>query len=136
MKGNIMVNNMRVYDDTYRISLPKLEDIQYYIYAIENEMGYVKIGITKDITQRIKSLSGSNTGGNKIIRVAISNPTYLKTLEGSFHAIFSRYRINGTEWFKGITFDEIISKMNETFNSDSYFKCNEMRKQAGGYHSR
>ncbi|MEE3344552.1 MAG: GIY-YIG nuclease family protein [Bacilli bacterium] len=130
------MNNMRVYNDIRMITLPKLEDLQYYIYAIENEVGYVKIGISKDVSQRISSLSGSNGGGNKIIRVAISNPTYLKTLEGSFHTIFSRYRINGTEWFKGITFDEILTKMNETFNSDSYFRCNEMRKQAGGYNSR
>ena len=118
------MNNMRVYNDIRMITLPKLEDLQYYIYAIENEVGYVKIGISKDVSQRISSLSGSNGGGNKIIRVAISNPT------------FSRYRINGTEWFKGITFDEILTKMNETFNSDSYFRCNEMRKQAGGYNSR
>ena len=65
-----MNNNMRVYNDIRMISLPKIEDIQYYIYAIENELGYVKIGISQDITQRVRSLSGSNTGGNKIIRIA------------------------------------------------------------------
>jgi hypothetical protein len=131
-----MNNDVRIYDNIKMVSLPKIEDIQYYIYAIENELGYVKIGISQDITQRVRSLSGSNTGGNKIIRIAVSNPTYLKTLEGSFHCIFNKYRIANTEWFKGITFDEIITKMNETFNSDDYFRCNEMRKQAGGYHSR
>ena len=131
-----MNNNMRIYNDIRMISLPKIEDIQYYIYAIENELGYVKIGISQDITQRVRSLSGSNTGGNKIIRIAVSNPTYLKTLENTFHSMFNNYRIANTEWFKGITFEKIIIKMNETFNSDSYFKCNEMRKQAGGYHSR
>ena len=131
-----MNNNVRIYDNIKMVNLPKIEDIQYYIYAIENELGYVKIGISQDITQRVRSLSGSNTGGNKIIRIAVSNPTYLKTLENTFHSMFNNYRIANTEWFKGITFEEIITKMNETFNSDSYFKCNEMRKQAGGYHSR
>ena len=131
-----MTNDVRIYDNIKMINLPKIENIQYYIYAIENELGYVKIGISQDITQRVRSLSGSNTGGNKIIRIAVSNPTYLKTLENTFHSMFNNYRIANTEWFKGITFDEIIIKMNETFNSDSYFKCNEMRKQAGGYHSR
>ena len=131
-----MNNNVRIYDNIKMVNLPKIEDIQYYIYAIENELGYVKIGISQDITQRVRSLSGSNTGGNKIIRIAVSNPTYLKTLENTFHSMFNNYRIANTEWFKGITFEEIIIKMNETFNSDSYFKCNEMRKQAGGYHSR
>lgn len=131
-----MNNDVRIYDNIKMVNLPKIEDIQYYIYAIENELGYVKIGISQDITQRVRSLSGSNTGGNKIIRIAVSNPTYLKTLENTFHSMFNNYRIANTEWFKGITFDEIIIKMNETFNSDSYFKCNEMRKQAGGYHSR
>lgn len=129
-------NNVRIYDNIKMVNLPKIEDIQYYIYAIENEMGYVKIGISQDITQRVRSLSGSNTGGNKIIRIAVSNPTYLKTLENTFHSMFNNYRIANTEWFKGITFDEVITKMNETFNSDDYFRCNELRKQAGGYHSR
>lgn len=128
-----MYNKMRVYNNPKMVSLPKLEDIQYYIYALENDKGLVKIGISKDISQRVLSLSGSNGGGNYIVRVAVSPTTYLKTLESSLHDIFNKYRVKGTEWFDGISFEEVVIKMDEIFSSSSYERTNEMRKQAGGY---
>ena len=128
-----MYNKMRVYNNPRMVSLPKLEDIQYYIYALENDKGLVKIGISKDISQRVLSLSGSNGGGNYIVRVAVSPTTYLKTLESSLHDMFNKYRVRGTEWFDGISFEEVVIKMDEIFSSSSYERTNEMRKQAGGY---
>lgn len=128
-----MYNKMRVYNNPKMVSLPKLEDIQYYIYALENDKGLVKIGISKDISQRVLSLSGSNGGGNYIVRVAVSPTTYLKTLESSLHDIFNKYRVKGTEWFDGISFEEVVIKMDEIFSSSSYERTNKMRKQAGGY---
>ena len=38
-----MNNNMRVYNDIRMISLLKIEDIQYYIYAIENDSYLTKM---------------------------------------------------------------------------------------------
>jgi len=127
------MNNVTIFNDIKTINLPKLEDIQYYIYALENDLGYIKIGITKNISQRTLSLSGSNGGGGRIIRVLVSQPTYLKTLERIFHTIYRDYRIEGTEWFKDILFEDVAAKMNEVFNSNEYIKCNELRKNAGGY---
>lgn len=128
-----MYSKMRVYNNPKMVSLPKIEDIQYYIYALENDKGLVKIGISKDISQRVLSLSGSNGGGNYIVRVAVSPTTYLRTLEHSFHDMFNRYRVKGTEWFDGISFEEIVTTMDDIFSSSSYERNNEMRKQAGGY---
>lgn len=127
------MNNVTIFNDIKTINLPKLEDIQYYIYALENDLGYIKIGITKNISQRTLSLSGSNGGGGRIIRVLVSQPTYLKTLERIFHTIYRDYRIEGTEWFKDILFEDVTTKMNEVFNSNEYIKCNELRKNARGY---
>lgn len=51
-------------------SAPVLEDGQVYIYALLNyPQGNIKIGKTTNIVQRLQSLSGSNGGSNKIIRL-------------------------------------------------------------------
>lgn len=127
---------MKIYTNFKHIIEPKLEDNQYYIYVIENEAKHIKVGITKNISQRIFSLSGSNCGGNLPVRCAVSEPTYLKTMETTIHSHYDKNRVKGTEWFKNITFEEVINFIDNIFNSSSYTRCNELRKNAGGYHSR
>ena len=120
---------MKVYNDITHVNEPLLEDCQLYIYVVENyPQGYIKIGKSTNIQQRLKSLSGSNGGGNKLVKVAISNPTYLYTLERIAHDYFDKYRIKNTEWFKDITFEEAIEFIDSQFNSSSYNICNESRK--------
>lgn len=124
---------MKIYNNIKHITEQKLEDNQYYIYVIENTAKNIKIGITKNISQRTMSLSGSNGGGNKPIRCAVSEPTYLKTLEKTIHSYFNKYRISGTEWFKDISFEEVIEYVDKLFTSNEYQTCNEIRKNVGGY---
>ena len=73
---------MNIYYDIKEIREPKLEDGQVYIYVLENSPQHnIKIGQTTNPKQRMSSLSGSNSGGNRIERAAISPPTYLPFLE-------------------------------------------------------
>lgn len=127
---------MKVYDNINYIDLPKLDDLQWYIYILENDRKDIKVGRTHDIKQRIRSLSNSNAGGSCINRAAISVPTYLRTLEGVIHDKFERNRVRNSEWFTGITFEEVVEFANSQFNHTSYETLNEMRKNAGGYSKR
>lgn len=122
---------MNIYHNISHIQEHKLEDEQYYIYAIENTAKNIKVGITKNASQRISSLSGSNGGGNKITRCAVSEPTYVKTMEKTIHMHLHRYRIKGTEWFKNISFEDVVKLIDSLFNSDGYKHCNELRKTHG-----
>ena len=61
--------------------IPILEDEQVYIYAMLNTCNKIKIGITKNIQQRYQSLCGSNSQGNEILKVYVSEATYLSNLE-------------------------------------------------------
>lgn len=108
--------------------LPTLPPEQYYIYCVENSDGYVKIGITHNPYQRLSSLSGSNGGGSVITKYVISLATYLYSIEGTCHNHFDRYRIQGTEWFKGITINEAAEYVRSLFSSKGYKTCNELRK--------
>lgn len=105
----------------------------YNIYILENDGGFIKIGITTDFDQRLKSLSGSNGGGHKITRYFVSEPTHLYTLERVMHITYQDYRIEDTEWFDftgtDITFDTCVFKLKTFMNSDSYKKCNQIRKE-------
>lgn len=99
----------------------------YNIYILENDAGLIKIGITTNFENRKRSLSGSNGGGHKIVREYVSANTYLYTLERIMHNIFQDYRIEGSEWFEGVTFEEVVSKLVELMSSEEYFKCNKIR---------
>lgn len=101
----------------------------YNIYVLENEDKRIKIGITTNFENRKKSLSGSNGGGSKIVREYVSLDTHLQSLERVMHTHFAKYRIPGTEWFKDVTFEEVVSKLVELTSSDEYHRCNEIRKQ-------
>ena len=78
---------------------PVLEEPKLYTYIMLNNAGKVKIGVTKNIQQRYMSLCGSNSAGDKIIKVCFSPSSYLYTIEQIMHNKFNRYRIPNTEWF-------------------------------------
>lgn len=126
---------IKQYTDLSKINEPKLDQLQYYIYILENIDEYIKIGRTHDIVKRINSLSNSNTGGSKIIRCAISPPTYLRTIETSMHIHFNKYRTEG-EWFEKLTFDEALSYLQKAFDSKNYQEVNNLRRDFGGYKGR
>lgn len=105
----------------------------YYIYILENDIGYIKIGITTNFDNRLKSLSGSNGGGHKIVNYYVSKETYLYTLERIMHNIYGKYRISGTEWFdfsnSNISFNDCVNKLKELMESPGYNRCNQTRKE-------
>lgn len=111
-------------------STPILEDGQIYIYVILNSMGNVKIGKTTNIMQRLKSLSGSNGGGSKIIKAYCSPSTWIQSIEETCHNHYHFARINGTEWFDGnkVYFSEVVEYVDGLFHTDSFRRCNELRR--------
>lgn len=109
-------------------NVPILDNYQIYIYVMLNSQGKIKIGQTTNIVQRLQSLSGSNGGGEKIIRLYCSPPTFVKSMEKAIHNHFNKYRIQGTEWFEGLDFDEVIEHVDSLFYTKSYNTCNELRK--------
>ena len=120
---------MNIYDDVSRIVEPIAETGQLYIYVLENyPQKNIKIGRTTNPLQRMKSLSGSNNGGNKISRVAISPMTYLFSLERTCHDKYSKYRVKGTEYFSNISFEEAVEFIDSIFKDRSYDLCNNVRK--------
>lgn len=108
-------------------------DKEIYVYVMLNDVGKIKIGITKNIQQRYQSLCGSNSQGNQIIYVYCSPATYLFTIERVLHDKFSQYRIPNTEWFYGedLTMRMVIDEIKTIFNASNYKKLNEMRKSVG-----
>lgn len=122
---------MRQYTSVSQVDLPALTDGRLYLYVIQNEpQGNIKIGRTTNIKQRLRSLSGSNTGGNQIVRIAVSTDTYLYTLERLTHEAFKKYRIDGTEWFHGedLRFEDVCAYIDSLFTHKSYALCNSVRK--------
>ena len=114
---------------------PILEEPKLYVYIMLNEAGKIKIGKTKNIQQRYMSLCGSNSAGDKIIKVCVSPSSYLYTLEQIMHDKFNKYRISNTEWFYykkdpsgEFLFDKAVNKLRQLFSSTDYEKCNNLRK--------
>ena len=107
---------------------------QYQIYVLRNDADLIKIGITQHYDERVKSLSGSNGGGHKIIDEYVSPYTYLYTLENRFHMIYKDNRVPGTEWFKELNFGEVVNKVKDTFESVEYYKCNRIREKINKDH--
>ena len=112
--------------------LPVLDNGTYYIYVMLNSpQENIKIGITTNILQRLQSLSGSNSGGNKIVKLAVSEPTYVASAEKAFHNHYDRYRIPNTEWFDGnkLNFEDVVNFIDKQFQMKSYETCNKLRKE-------
>lgn len=105
--------NFTIYTQRFE---PHLEDIKrlprldnaYYIYIIENSHDMIKVGRSKNIAQRINSLGHSNSGGSEFIRVAVSTPVRQKKAERWVQNKFTRFRVQGSEWFGGVSFEEIL----------------------------
>lgn len=122
---------LNIYTDIKQVNEEAVTDGQLYIYVLENHpQNNIKIGKSSNVKQRFKSLSGSNGGGNKIVRMAVSPVTYLYSMEKTAHCHFDRARISGTEWFDGtkVSFEEAVNFIDELFNSESYERVNEIRK--------
>lgn len=122
---------MQIFDNIKDVNVPILKEGQLYIYVLENApQGNFKIGKSSNMQQRLRALSGSNTGGNRIVRCAVSDPTYLYTIENIIQNKFALNRIEGTEWFvgEGLSFQEIVSEVDKLFKTQSYSRCNEIRK--------
>ena len=111
-------------------SIPILEDGQIYIYVILNSAGNVKIGKTTNIMQRLQSLSGRNGGGSKISKVYCSPATWMQSMEETCHNHYHFARISGTEWFDGdkVDFIEMVEYVDKLFHSESFKRCNEIRR--------
>lgn len=132
------------YTQPGQVGETKLPAGQYYIYVIQNDVKTddgpiqhnLKIGITTHARYRMRQLSGSNTGGNPISRIAVSEPTYLYTIEPLAHQKFSEYRIAGTEWFHGddLTFDDVVTYLDALFASEEYRLCNQVRAEYTAKH--
>lgn len=115
---------------------PVLDEPQTRIYIMLNSTGKIKIGKSKDIYKRYLSLSGSNSQGNEIIKVLVSPPTYLYTIESIMHEKFATYRISNTEWFydeDDSSGDELFTaatkELRLLFSSDQYKLCNSVREE-------
>ena len=121
---------MNIYMNLSDIQETVADENQLYIYVLQNyPQGNIKIGRTTNPAQRFRSLSGSNNGGNKILRVAISPMTYLYSIETTCHTHFDRYRIPNTEYFEKLSFEEAVAFIDGLFNSKSYSICNQIRKE-------
>ena len=126
---------MMIYDSKNIIKLkelPVLEDGQIYVYVMLNyPQGNIKIGQTTNMLQRLQSLSGSNGGGNRIVRLYVSPSTYVTSIEKTCHNHYDWYRIKGTEWFNGdkLNFDEVVEYVDGLFKTQSYVTCNKLRKE-------
>ena len=118
-------------------NIPSLEDEQVYIYAMLNTCNKIKIGITKNIQQRYQSLCGSNSQGNEIIKVYVSESTYLNNLEKMIHEHFGQFRLKKTEWFASnkfgtLKYEEVIEYIEQLFSSADYKRCNDIRRKIYG----
>lgn len=121
---------MNVYMNLSDIRETIADENQLYIYVLQNyPQGNIKIGRTTNPAQRFRSLSGSNNGGNKILRVAISPMTYLYSIETTCHVHFNRNRIPNTEYFEKLSFEEVVDFIDGIFASHGYTTCNQIRKQ-------
>ncbi len=120
---------MKIFNEIADVDVPAFEDGRLYIYVLENEPQHnIKIGRSSNMQQRLKALSGSNSGGNHITRIAVSDATWLYTLERIAHWHFHEYRIDGTEWFSGVLFEEITGYIDSLFQHKNYETCNRVRE--------
>lgn len=113
-------------------NVPVLDDGEIYIYVMLNyPQGNIKIGQTTNIQQRLQSLSGSNNGGNHIVKLYLSPSTYVISSEKAFHNHYDRYRIPNTEWFDGskLKFENVVDFIDKQFKLKSYEACNKLRKE-------
>ena len=57
----------------------------------------------------------------------LEEPTYILTLEEILHTHYDYKRINGTEWFKDLDFDEVVHYVNTLLSLKSYEITTQVR---------
>ena len=86
-----------------------------YVYVIEFEDGSVKIGMSINPEQRIKSISASNQ--SKLTRKWISNAVSdFQKLEFKAHNHFKKFRLNGE--FFSVNFDVAVNWIDKESNKE------------------
>ncbi|MBU5332107.1 GIY-YIG nuclease family protein [Anaerocolumna aminovalerica] len=94
-----------------------------YVYVLYNpESKLVKIGKTKDPRDRLLSLSNQN--GTKM-KYYITDQMYIETIvERIMHNKFDRFRCAKGEWFKNISFNDVVKTLKELCNSEDFKRRN------------
>jgi hypothetical protein len=111
------MNKMKIFENKEfgEVRTLQLNNEPYFgfVYAIECDNGYVKIGSTTNPYRRLKELKNSlcNYGGLKFKRIAITKKhTNYFNNEKILDNIFSLYSKNNTELFK-VDFNDVIDAM-------------------------
>lgn len=89
-----------------------------YVYLIKDEYGYYKIGVTKDIKQRMSTLYTGSSGEHVLINYFQTN--HNRKLETALKNRFSRKNKKG-EWFMLSNedvnnFNSICEKIEESYD--------------------
>ena len=91
--------------------------IKKSIYVLYDELGRIKLGITNNITRRIKQIE--NSTGLKICKLyseVCRNATFL---EKKLFEYFKNYRIEETEWLvSGMDFYKTVSVVRSFIEDD------------------
>jgi hypothetical protein len=136
VKENTKINSKKHYDKQKQLSILKYtpEDLKYsinddstFLYIVEHtELPIIKIGISKNIDNRLKNVKNSFGEINPIIIRPFDNCRHIET---SLHYQFEDYKYNGfkagdgdgyTEWFYKDCLPEIL----EIFNNTKSNNCN------------
>lgn len=89
------------------------------IYVVENQYGFVKIGVSSNVNSRINVLS--KQGGFEILNLYVTKPcSNGYEIENRIHKSLKACHING-EWFE-IKFKEAVKVVLDNFNSLAQFK--------------
>ncbi|OUD14052.1 GIY-YIG nuclease family protein [Thioflexithrix psekupsensis] len=79
-----------------------------YIYIVDNEK--IKIGFSETPWQDISDLE--QQGGFKTVRAYVLQTDVADQVEPQIYHYFAHYHFIG-EWFKGVTFEQVIYRINE-----------------------
>lgn len=95
----------------------QLVESKQKLYVIRNSQGHLKIGVSRNVKQRLNSLSTANSEPLILLRVYhLDSGGVAKHAEGKLHKLFKHAHRLG-EWFDGgiLTIDEIDSVMINKF---------------------
>lgn len=103
---------------------------QEVVYVLLNDEGYIKIGKTSNLFNRLQSLSGSNSSGHEIVRYYSTEPMYIARLvEKVCHNKFHRYQKNNSEWFysPNLHYEDVIAYLENVVDSVDFERRNFKR---------
>lgn len=89
--------------EEYNLKQKKKDRSPSQLYVVSCN-GLFKIGVTKDIERRIKTLQTGNAHEIKLEYIEERNQPY--KIERYLHRVFDKHRIKG-EWFEGISLRDI-----------------------------